>query len=104
MRTKWSALSDAVLNCSGQYVALAGFDSEATLMMNSMLPAPIDGGSATETHWRSRDGSPVVSSPVGSVSTCTPGRTHGFGAGAASAGETSFDGAGSPTLFTAVTW
>src|SRR4051794_41274976 len=69
-----------------------------------MLPTPIDGGSVTATHCRSRDGSFVNSSPVPSESTCTPGYTHGFGAGAAGAGVTSFDGVDSPTAFTAVTW
>src|SRR5690349_19771455 len=103
MRTKWSALS-GVLNWSGQYVAFAGLARLATLIRNSRLPLPIDGGSATATHCRSRDASPVVSSPVGSVSTWTPGTTHGFGAGPATTGATSFDGADSPTELTAVRW
>src|SRR4051794_41986432 len=69
--------------------------------MNSMLPRPIERGSAIETHCTSCASFPSRASPVASERMRTPGSAHGLSGGGGGVGETSFDAAPSPFAFTA---
>ena len=73
-------------------------------MMNSRLPAPIAGGSATDTHCRSCDGSPPVLLPGPCDMICMPARCTDRAPGPRVPGSTSLEAADSPFAFTAVKW
>src|SRR5437870_54621 len=91
----------------GQVVFFAGLCKLTILRMNIILPGPRDAGSAMLRYWMSHEGSVSpgrVKSFVPSVSTVTPGKTHGFcTVTTQGVGVTALQAGPSPTALTAVT-
>ncbi|PYU47996.1 MAG: hypothetical protein DMG53_07395 [Acidobacteria bacterium] len=93
----------------GQVVSFAGLCKLTILRMNMILPKPSEAGSAMLRYSMSQEGSlstiGSVKSFMPSVSTLTPGKTHGSGGGGCVQGDgvTALQAGPSPTPLVAVT-
>src|SRR6266480_4784410 len=89
----------------GQVVSGGTFCKLTIFRMNMILPEPSEAGSAMESFTISCAGLPSSASPIVSVRTVTPGKTHGSSGGVTvqGVGVMALQAEPSPTALTAVT-